>query len=54
MDDKAWELLLREIDEIKSDLKDVKKGMNGLKVKVAAFSSAFGLLAAFIKTKLHL
>ena len=39
MTEREWELLTKSIDEIKGDVKDVKKEMNTLKVRVAGFSS---------------
>jgi hypothetical protein len=44
MTDHEWELLIKAIDEIKSDLKEVKKDVGGLKLKVygvAAVISSF-------------
>lgn len=48
MTEREWELLTKSIDEIKGDVKDVKKEMNTLKVRVAGFSSLIGSLITFI------
>lgn len=51
MDDKAWQLLIKDIDEMKSDIKEVKESVSGLKMKMATFSTMFGLIGAYIKSK---
>lgn len=51
MDDKAWELLMEDIREIKADVREVKKEMSGMRLKIATMSSMFGVIGAYIKTK---
>lgn len=51
MDDKAWMLLMKELDDIKEDIKYIKKEISGLKIKMASIASVFGVIGAFIKTK---
>jgi hypothetical protein len=61
MDDKTWDLLMKKIDdltvdvrELKSDQKEQMRILSGLKVKVGAMGAIFGMIGAFIKSKLHL
>lgn len=49
MDDKAWQLLMKKIDIIESDVKDVKKEMGTLKLKVAGVASMMGAIAVMLK-----
>lgn len=42
MNDREWELLIKSIDEIRADVKDVKREMNSLKVKVAGVAAFIG------------
>lgn len=53
MDDKAWELLLEKINTIEIDVKDIKREMTTLKIKVASISSVIGALAVLIKDYFH-
>ncbi len=52
MTEREWELLNKSIDEIKTDVKDVKKEMATLKIRVTAFSSFIGSIAGYFINKL--
>lgn len=51
MEDKTWELLIQDIRDIKEDIKEMKKEVIGLRIKIATFSTLFGAIGAYIKTK---
>ena len=62
MDDKAWQLLMQELKDIKKDIRDfkqemkedvgsVKKEMTTLKIKVGVIMAAFGYAGTYVKTK---
>ena len=62
MDDKAWQLLMQELKDIKKDIRDfkqemkedvggVKKEMTTLKIKVGVIMATFGYAGTYIKTK---
>lgn len=42
MTEHEWELLIASISRIEEDVKDVKKEMGSLKVKVAGFAAFIG------------
>lgn len=48
MTEHEWELLMSKINGIESDVKDVKREMGTLKVKVAAFASFIGAIVGSI------
>lgn len=50
MDD-VDKIILEEIKLIRQDVKEIREDMNSLKIKVATFSTIFGLLAAYLKDK---
>tara|TARA_Y100000310_G_scaffold243676_1_gene248253 strand:- start:22711 stop:22899 length:189 start_codon:yes stop_codon:yes gene_type:complete len=61
IDDKAWELLTKKLDDLTEDVKDIRsdqkeqmKILSGLKVKVGAMGALFGMIGAYIKSKIHL
>lgn len=61
MDDKTWELLFKRLDTIEEnlkgtgdDVKEIRKEMTTLKVKVAGVGALVGAVAAHFKTKLGL
>ena len=49
MEDKAWELLILELREIKKDVKEMRKEMMTLKIKVASIGAIFGVIGAYVK-----
>lgn len=62
MDDRAWQLLMQELKDIKKDISDfkqemrkdnneVKKEMSTLKIKIGVIMAAFGYAGTYIKTK---
>ena len=44
-------ILLEEIRQLRQDVKEIREEMSTLKVKVASFSTVFGILGAYIKAK---
>ena len=62
MDDKAWQLLMEELKDIKKDIREfksemkedvggVKKEMSTLKIKIGIIMAAFGYAGTYVKTK---
>lgn len=58
MDDKAWQLLMTELKDIKSDIRDVKKDIvairkefSMLKIKLAPIMIVFVYATTYLKTK---
>lgn len=58
MDDKAWQLLMSQLNDIKSDIVDIKAEnkkqtsmINSLKITVAGISSTVTILVTYVKTK---
>jgi len=68
MDDRAWELLLEDIKEVKQELKDIRKDdirevkqeikdirrkMVSIEGKLASFGTLFGIIGASLQKYLH-
>lgn len=48
MTEHEWDLLMKSIDEIKDDVKEVKKEMGSLRVKVAGVAAFIGAIFSSI------
>lgn len=48
MTEHEWELLIKKLDDLSDDVKDVKKEMGSLKVKVAGFAAFIGAVFSII------
>lgn len=53
MDDKTWDLLVSDIKEMKDDIKELRREMSTLKIKVASIGAIFGVVSAYAEKFFH-
>ena len=53
MDNKAWDLLLEDIKEIREDVKEIRKDVGKVKIRLASFGAVFGVVGAYLQKYIH-